>query len=174
MPLLPVFKISLVHIADGQTQGPESFAGEFLGEMTKWMNITYSIPEWKTKDYIQMLLSLVLDVVIAGLQVVVDNRVGSFAIKTDPAVGSAQDDRHPFTDVIEIQDAQQFVDFRLAHHLEIGLRFKLDRFNSSVQPKSNLDSDGIGRPGFKDESEITGSRNQRSFIRRLSLIFQFA
>lgn len=64
-----------------------------------------------------MLLGFILDLVVTGLEVIVDDRVGSFAVEPDLAIGSSQDDRHPFADVVEIQNAQQFVDFRLAHHL---------------------------------------------------------
>ncbi len=52
-----------------------------------------------------MFLGFVFDVVISRLQVVVDDRVGSFTVKADFAIGTAKDDRHSFTDVVEIQNA---------------------------------------------------------------------
>ena len=65
-----------------------------------------------------MFLGFVLDVVISRLKVVVDDRVGSFTVEADFAIGTSKDDRHPFTDVVEIQNAEQFVDFRLSHCLK--------------------------------------------------------
>ena len=65
-----------------------------------------------------MLLSLVFDAVVAvETQVVVDDRVGAFAIETDLSLRIPQDDGHALPDVVEIQDAQQFVHFGNAHHL---------------------------------------------------------
>lgn len=54
--------------------------------------------------YVEMLLSLVLDVVVSRLEVIVNDGVGPFAIQADLSIGPTQDDRHSFTDVVEIQD----------------------------------------------------------------------
>ena len=63
-----------------------------------------------------MFLSLAFKVFTASLEVVVNDRVGTLAVKADFAV-AAQDHRHSLAHVVEIKDAQQFVDLRLAHHL---------------------------------------------------------
>ena len=63
-----------------------------------------------------MYLRLILVIVVAGRQVVVDDGIGALAIEADPSV-VPQDHRHPLTDVVKVQDAEQLVYFRLAHHL---------------------------------------------------------
>ena len=106
-----------------------------------------------------MLLGFVLDVVISRLKVVVDDRVGSFTVEADFAIGTSKDDRHPFTDVVEIQNAEQFVDFRLSHCLKTKIHtLTMTRWEKKKEFRY-LDCDGIWCSGFEDESEISGSRN---------------
>lgn len=112
-----------------------------------------------------MLLGLVLDVVIARLKMVVDDRIGSLAVKTDLAVGSSQDDRHSFTDVIEIENTKQFVDFRFAHYLHIKIAITMSPISVGTITRANLYGNRIRCTSFEDESEIAGSRNQGPFIR---------
>ena len=100
-----------------------------------------------------MLLWLVLHLVIALQQVVVDNGIGTFAIKSNATVGSPQDDWHPLANIVEIQDAEQFVDFCLTH---------------------DFDRDRVGCTRLEDETKIASSWYQSSFVRRLGLVFQFA
>ena len=50
-----------------------------------------------------------------GIQTRIDGRVGTLAVQSD-AVVLPQNHRHPLSVVVEIENAQQLVNFRSAHH----------------------------------------------------------
>jgi hypothetical protein len=50
--------------------------------------MTATTNQLENVDYVEMLLRFILDVVISRLKMVINDRVGSFAIKADLAIGS--------------------------------------------------------------------------------------
>ena len=68
------------------------------------------------KTDVEMLLRFGLELLVAGLQVIVNDGISALAVEADLAV-PPQYDRHSLADIVEIENAQQFVDFRLPHHL---------------------------------------------------------
>ena len=105
-----------------------------------------------SSEFVEVLLRLGHNLLAALLHALIYHIVGALAVQLQLAV-PPQYDRHSLAHVVEVEDAEELVDFALAH---------------------DVDGDAVGRALPEDEAEVASGGDEGRLVRRLSLVLEVA